>query len=110
MSTNLLRVENLSKTYVARNRGRGARAVDRVDLAVAEGEILGLVGESGCGKTTLARLLVRLLEPSYGEIWFRDRLVTGMGEAELRTWRKNVQIVFQDHLAALMHGKELLAA
>ena len=100
MSTNLLRVENLSKTYVARNRGRGARAVDRVDLAVAEGEILGLVGESGCGKTTLARLLVRLLEPSSGEIWFRDRLVTGMGEAELRTWRKNVQIVFQDHLAS----------
>ncbi len=103
VSTDLLRVERLQKHYPLRGPGRAgrhARAVDDVSFSMAEGEILGLVGELGCGKTTLARLLVRLLEPTSGEIWFRDTPITTLSDTDLRAWRRNVQIVFQDHFAS----------
>jgi oligopeptide/dipeptide ABC transporter ATP-binding protein len=82
-------------------RGRRIPAVDGVSLTVAAGEIVGLVGESGCGKTTLARLAACLLDPERGEVRFGGGRVSHLGEAERRGFRTGVQIVFQDPLAAL---------
>src|SRR5205807_1545607 len=72
------------------------RAVDDVSFTLQEGETLGLVGESGCGKTTLARCLLRLLEPSGGTLRFRGGDITHTREHQLRSFRGQVQMVFQD--------------
>jgi oligopeptide/dipeptide ABC transporter ATP-binding protein len=76
-------------------------AVDGVDLEVAEGESVGLVGESGSGKSTLGRLVLRLLAPTSGRVEFRGQDVTAMPERALRARRPQMQLVFQDPLAAL---------
>ncbi|MFQ5512041.1 MAG: ABC transporter ATP-binding protein [Candidatus Krumholzibacteriia bacterium] len=102
----LLRVENLRKHFPIRkgffSRVAGhMKAVDGVSFDVHRGEVLGLVGESGCGKTTLARTILRLVEPSSGCVLFDDIPVFSLNNKELRRLRKRLQIVFQDPYGSL---------
>lgn len=77
------------------------RAVDDVDLAIRRGETLGLVGESGCGKSTLARVALRLIEPTAGRVCYRGEAITGYDQTQLRAFRSEVQMIFQDPYASL---------
>jgi len=102
----LLKVEGL-KTWYPLRKGVFSRvydhvkAVDDVSLEVYEGETLGLVGESGCGKTTLGRSILRLAEPTGGKVWFDGIEVTALKGQALRDFRKQAQIVFQDPYSSL---------
>jgi len=102
----LLRVENLKTWYPLRKGVFGrvydhVKAVDDVSLEVYEGETLGLVGESGCGKTTLGRSILRLAKPTEGKVWFDGVDVTALEGQSLRDFRKQAQIVFQDPYSSL---------
>jgi len=102
----LLRAEQLVKHYplraglLARQSG-AVRAVDGVSFEVGRGETLGLVGESGCGKTTVARLVLRLEPPSAGRVWFGGVDLGTLPPRELRAKRRELQIVFQDPMSSL---------
>src|SRR6202142_2360779 len=96
----LLEARNLRKSYpvaggMLAGSGRQAMAVDGVSFAVERGETLGIVGESGCGKTTLARMLLRLIEPDSGEIYFRGLNWFGAHGTDLRGLRRRMQKKFQ---------------
>jgi peptide/nickel transport system ATP-binding protein len=77
------------------------RVVDEVSFAIQPGETLGLVGESGCGKSTVARILLRLIEPTAGEVFFEGQPLPPASSAQMRALRRRMQIVFQDPYAAL---------
>ena len=102
----LLSVRNLRKEFPIR-KGVFARqvgsvkAVNDVSFDVARGETLGVVGESGCGKTTTGRTILRLIEPTSGEVSFEGRDVRSMGTSELRALRREMQIIFQDPVSSL---------
>ena len=102
----LLEVKNLTKEFPIKGgilgRQVGAvRAVNNVSFQIARGECLGLVGESGCGKSTLGRSLLRLIEPTSGEVVFNGKSIIGMNKSELRHLRRKIQIIFQDPYASL---------
>jgi oligopeptide/dipeptide ABC transporter ATP-binding protein len=96
----LLEARALAKDYPLR-RTRAVKALRGVDLQIAEGEVLGLVGESGSGKSTLARCLLRLEEPTSGQVFFDGEELTGKTQRQLRPYRRQLQIVFQDPFLSL---------
>ena len=102
----LLRVKDLVKNFAVKRglfgrSGEEVHAVDKVSFEVAAGETLGVVGESGCGKSTTGRCVLRLIEPSSGEVWFSGTDVTALEGKALRALARDMQIIFQDPYASL---------
>jgi oligopeptide transport system ATP-binding protein len=106
MTEPLLRVNNLVKNFIIKG-GVFSREVERVhavndvSFELAAGETLGLVGESGCGKSTTGRCILRLIEPTSGEVWFEGTNVTALDKSALRALCRDMQIIFQDPYASL---------
>jgi oligopeptide transport system ATP-binding protein len=96
----LISIRDLT-VHFALGRGRVVRAVDGVTLDIYKGETLGLVGESGCGKSTLGRAILRLTEPTSGEVRFNDKDLAHLSSREMRAQRRHLQIIFQDPYASL---------
>ena len=99
MAENILEVKNLKK-YFKTPRGM-LHAVDDVSFSIEKGHTLGIVGESGCGKTTTGRCILRLVEPTSGEIFFEGKDITKLSRGEMKKLRKDMQIIFQDPFSSL---------
>ena len=102
----ILRIENLTKSYPLRKKRlfekrEYVHALQDVSLEVYEGETLGLVGESGCGKTTLGRTMIRLIEPTSGKVFYKGKELTALSSKEMRKERKEIQIILQDPYSSL---------
>jgi oligopeptide/dipeptide ABC transporter ATP-binding protein len=116
LSENLVEVQGLKK-YFYTNTGRFqdfflrkrnvVKAVDGVGLQIGKGESFGIVGESGCGKSTLGRTLLRLFEPTEGKIFFQGKEITNISQSEMRTYRKNMQLVLQNPYSSLNPRKRV---
>jgi len=109
---NMIEIKNLRKYFPIKggffNKNYGeVKAVENVNFKIPEGEILGLVGESGSGKTTLGRSIIRLIEPSAGEILYNNKNIIDYSEKEMRELRKDFQIIFQDPFASLDPRKKI---
>ena len=106
MLQSLIDVKELKKEYTSgdglfSSKSRNVHAVDNIDLQIKKGETLGLVGESGCGKSTLARLIIRLEKPDAGNIFYKGKNINSFSADELKTYRGNVQMIFQDPYSSL---------
>ncbi|HLR02260.1 MAG TPA: dipeptide ABC transporter ATP-binding protein [Virgibacillus sp.] len=107
MTEPLLKINNLKKHFPIKNSvpfkksRQSVKAVDGLDFVVYPGETFGVVGESGCGKSTMARLINQLIRPSGGHVLFKGDNLVGMNSEQLRTTRKSIQMVFQDPFASL---------
>ncbi|WP_423799946.1 ABC transporter ATP-binding protein [Neobacillus sp. SAB-20_R2A] len=106
MAELLVEAKNLKKHFPIRKGLFGqkksyVRAVDGVSLSIQKGETMGLVGESGCGKSTTGRMIMRLLAPTEGEIWFNGKDISKLNDKQLRDTRKELQMIFQDPYASL---------
>lgn len=102
----LVRVKNLKKHFpimrgILRREVGAVQAVDGISLNIYKGETLGLVGESGCGKSTAGRTILQLLTPTAGEVQFGDQVLTQMSKSEIRKVRRDMQMIFQDPYASL---------
>ena len=103
----LVKVEGLTKNFpitkgiIFQREVAAVHAVEDISFEVKSGETLGLVGESGCGKSTTARLLLKLIEPSAGKIWFEGEEITGYSRSQMRRLRSEMQMIFQDPYASL---------
>src|ERR1700691_1393986 len=103
----LLEIRNLTKLFplgeslLGGNAKGEVRAVDDVSFDIESGETLGLVGESGSGKSTLGRLILRLIEPTSGSIWFEGRDLLAASRSDMRSLRRDMQIIFQDPFGSL---------
>jgi oligopeptide transport system ATP-binding protein len=113
MASELLVVEGLKKHFpvtrgiLFRKQIGAVKAVDGVDFTLNEGETLGVVGESGCGKSTMARCILKLIEPSEGKIVFRGRDISNLSRSEMRPLRREMMMVFQDPYASLNARKRV---
>src|SRR3954462_44423 len=103
METNhqLVNVRGLVKHFAVENSDDVVRAVDGVSFEIFRGETLGLVGESGCGKSTVGRCLLRLIEPTSGEVLFEGQNILDLPNREMQRLRREMQIIFQDPYASL---------
>ena len=108
----MIRVENIKKYFPIKdgffnNKSGDVKAVENVSFEIPEGEILGLVGESGSGKSTLGRAIIRLIEPTQGNIFYKNKNITKLSDSEMRKLRKDFQIIFQDPYASLDPRKKI---
>ena len=97
----LIQVRHLVKHFPVENSDDVVQAIDDVSFDILAGETLGLVGESGCGKSTVGRTLLRLENPTEGEIWFEDQNITKLPNKQMQALRREMQIIFQDPYASL---------
>lgn len=99
MAENILEVKHLKK-YFKTARGT-LHAVDDVSFTIEKGKTLGIVGESGCGKSTTGRAILRLLEPTDGQVIFNGQDITALSSSKMRQMRRDMQIIFQDPFSSL---------
>ena len=103
----VIEVKDLTKVFELRgsrfnkSRARTLTALDRVSFSICQGQTLGLVGESGCGKSTTGRLIVKLLDPTGGKVLFEGKDISHFKSREMKTYRRNVQMIFQDSFSSL---------